>query len=298
MLHNGFQYDLNHIIFGLKMKHGMHLPFSRYKHVLNEYGFDPTAAQTLSYKQNELERNKPFAAEIGGDIAGQSHVVPRTTNENDPHYYNNQGESIYSNPWPWNRPMIDHEIDEEDIWHFQRTVQGFSVIPNPYSLSKEDAEFISALPLFTGKFAVPQWMNKAKMDKWHRHYEYRLGLHQIQKRIAEKVQNADAEVEGIENSVGEEVSEYIDKAYTVESQYSGNGIAVTDHSFQPRQLLTTSEEEDQEYYKLMQAMAEYNSDVVQEKLSKPDRPRFEKGTLLQKILDPFQGSKVLEDGTI
>jgi len=48
----------------------------------------------------------------------------------------------------------------------------------------------------------------------------------------------------------------------------------------------------------MQAMAEYNSDVVQEKLSKPDRPRFEKGSLLQKILDPFQGSKLLEDGTI
>jgi len=50
MLHNGFQYDLNHIVFGLKMKHGTHLPFSRYKHSLHDYGFDPTAAQTLTYQ--------------------------------------------------------------------------------------------------------------------------------------------------------------------------------------------------------------------------------------------------------
>jgi hypothetical protein len=45
-------------------------------------------------------------------------------------------------------------------------------------------------------------------------------------------------------------------------------------------------------------MNDYNADVITEKLSKPNRPRFEKGSLLQKLLDPFQGAKMLEDGTI
>lgn len=49
----------------------------------------------------------------------------------------------------------------------------------------------------------------------------------------------------------------------------------------------------------MKAMAEYNADSVQvsEPLSKPDRKRFEKGSILQKLLDPYQGAKILEDGT-
>lgn len=69
------------------------------------------------------------------------------------------------------------------------------VMTNPYTLSENDAANQNELPRFTGKLMVPQWMNKAKMDKWHRYYEYRLGLNQIFKRQAEQINNRDVEVE-------------------------------------------------------------------------------------------------------
>ena len=69
------------------------------------------------------------------------------------------------------------------------------VMTNPYAFSEESAANLPELPRFTGKLIVPQWMNKAKMDKWHRYYEYRLGLNQIFKRQAEQNRNRDVEVE-------------------------------------------------------------------------------------------------------
>lgn len=63
--------------------------------------------------------------------------------------------------------------------------------------------------------------------------------------------------------------------------------------------MTNNEEEDEEYFKLMKAYDDYNSDIVtQEVLSKPDAKRYAKGSLLQKILDPYMDAKVSEDGVV
>ena len=95
------------------------------------------------------------------------------------------------------------------------------------------------------------------------------------------------------------MNNYMAQAHNVESQYSKQGFAVTDHSHQPRQLMTNNEEEDEEYFKLMKAYDDYNSDIVtQEVLSKPDVKRYAKGSLLQKILDPYMDGKVSEDGIV
>lgn len=128
LLHNGFNTNLNSIVFGLKYKSAMNKPFHRFKHQIGENNFDPVAAQTLQYEQDNLERTKPFMPKIEGDIAGQTHIIPRTTSDSDPHFYNNQGESIWSNPWPFNVPFVDHQIDEDDIWNVPKTIMNIGVM--------------------------------------------------------------------------------------------------------------------------------------------------------------------------
>ena len=89
MLHVGYTVDLNTMLFGLKMHQRQHQPFKRMKHAINEANFDNTAADTMEYEQDNLERQKPFLAPFEGDIAGQTHVIPRTTNDRDQHFWNN-----------------------------------------------------------------------------------------------------------------------------------------------------------------------------------------------------------------
>lgn len=182
LIRNGFDINLNHLVFGVRYESAIFNPFTRYKHDMHRFNEDPVAANgTLHYEQDDFERRKIFKPHED-DVAGTTHMLPRNTDEQRQHFYNSQGESIYSNPWPFHKQLVDHEIDEENIWEAPFTQLGLSYMHNPWLSDPESPKYLNNLPRWTGKFAIASWMNKEKFDKWHRHYGYRLGLYEVFKR--------------------------------------------------------------------------------------------------------------------
>lgn len=76
-------------------------------------------------------------------------------------------------------------------------------------------------------------------------------------------------------------------------------VYITDHTPKVAKFSTTSEEEDQQYYNYMKSLEDHNSTLG--KISSPslmDSGKYERGSLLQRVLEPLAGSKKLDNGSI
>ena len=69
---------------------------------------------------DNFERFKPFVAKAGTTV-GETFAIPVEDNDQKFYFYDNQGESIYTNPPDPNMPTIDHGLDEEYLWAFNQT---------------------------------------------------------------------------------------------------------------------------------------------------------------------------------
>lgn len=65
-----------------------------------------------------------------------------------------------------------------------------------------------------------------------------------------------------------------------------------------KKYLTSSEEEDQDFYEYEQSVAEYNQTGTGKSVEGAGSGKYERGSLLQKILDPFAGAERDEDGAV
>jgi len=265
--------------------------------MLNEYGQDPVAMDHMRFESDTFERMKPFAPK-NEDCAGVTHLLPRRTDEARQHHYNNQGESIYSNPWPFNIPFMDHALDEESIWNFHKSLYGFDVITNLWTQAPNIAKNMTFSPNWAGKLAIEHFMNSKKFKKLLLQTELRDGLNEIQKRHADVIEGASVEQVGLRESMEKEVNDYVNESYRKNQEFAEEGFAVTDHSHQPRQLLTSTEAEDQEYFTLLKSMEQYNASTPSQKMSTAHVRRYERGSFLQKLLDPFQDAKLQADGSL
>jgi hypothetical protein len=73
-------------------------------------------------------------------------------------------------------------------------------------------------------------------------------------------------------------------------------VYVTDHTPKDKKFFTTSKDEDEEFYRYKKSLAQYNADV---KLAKTKKEfKYERGSLLQKIMDPLAGAERLENGAV
>jgi len=54
-------------------------------------------------------------------VEGQTTVIPVDDNDALFHFYDQQGESMYTNPPDPNMPLIDHSLDEESVWAFRKS---------------------------------------------------------------------------------------------------------------------------------------------------------------------------------
>ena len=75
---------------------------------------------------------------------------------------------------------------------------------------------------------------------------------------------------------------------------------VTDHVAEDTKGITQSEDEDQDFYDYEKAVEAYNADVSEVKTfaARTAPGRFERGSLLQRITDPFDGAPRDENGSI
>ena len=76
-------------------------------------------------------------------------------------------------------------------------------------------------------------------------------------------------------------------------------VYVTDHKLVPEKLNTQNEDEDLDFYEYQKSLQEYNSSgSAESKVGGASRPRFERGSILQRIIDPLAGAPVDENGSV
>jgi len=70
---------------------------------------------------DEFERHKKHQP-LKKHVVGSTPMIPRQENDQKFEWFNVQGESIYSNPPDPQSITIDHGLDEDHIWAFQRSL--------------------------------------------------------------------------------------------------------------------------------------------------------------------------------
>lgn len=73
---------------------------------------------------------------------------------------------------------------------------------------------------------------------------------------------------------------------------------VTDHVAKDKIVISNSEEEDSDLYQYKQAVDDYNNDDSSVSVIGVRNGAYERGTLMQRALDPFSGAGRDENGTI
>ena len=94
-----------------------------------------------------------------------------------------------------------------------------------------------------------------------------------------------------------EISAYIDECYQYEREAKLEDVYVTDHTPVEKKYVTNGEADDEDFYNYAKAVEEYNSDLSGA-FSLPTTSRYERGSFLQRALDPFAGAKRDSEGSL
>jgi len=236
---------------------------------------------------------KPYQAKKDA-VVGNTTVVPVDDNDALFHFYDQQGESMYTNPPDPNMPLIDHGLDEETVWAFRKTGYNQDAIFNEYTRDPWNAMKLNHVPFWGHKLSTPAFYTDAKFDKFHRQWQQRLGLELIKIRQAQEWEQGN-EVQAKAHKA--EIQNYIAEVQEKQIEHNMKDVYVTDHKKATAKLLTHSEEEDAAFFKYKQALAAYKADKPEPVVPAP-RLRFEKGSLQQRLFDPLAGGRKNADGTL
>ena len=94
-----------------------------------------------------------------------------------------------------------------------------------------------------------------------------------------------------------ELGNYIHECEKYEEMEKLNDVYVTDHVPIEPKLNTMSEEEDQDFYDYHKSLDEYNSDAAPA-FTPSKSSRYDRGSLMQRIMDPFAHATKDENGAI
>lgn len=72
---------------------------------------------------------------------------------------------------------------------------------------------------------------------------------------------------------------------------------MTNHEPRQKKFITASQKEDEQFFRYKQALAQYNSEKLPSRSVKRSG-KYERGSILQKVLDPFAGAQKLENGAL
>jgi hypothetical protein len=98
------------------------------------------------------------------------------------HFYDIQGESLYTNPPDPNYPIIDHGLEEDKVWAFKLTYFNQIVINNDYKNDLGSTKNKSNLPFWAMKLAAPAFFKREKWEKMMLQWKWRMGLEYIKQQ--------------------------------------------------------------------------------------------------------------------
>ena len=245
------------------------------------------------YQSDEFERLKKYAPD-DKDVAGITPIIPRVDNDEALEFYDIQGEGPYTNPPNPNTPTIDHGQDEHHIWAFGKSLYNQTIIKNthvPGGTAHQD----EVAPWWGEKLTMPAFYKREKMVKFYRQWNHRRGLELIKIRQAKQYGSFPTKAQ--QEAMNEEVAAFIDDCYQYEREARLEDVYVTDHTPVEPKYVTNSEADDADFYNYAQAVEEYNSNTSGTFRS-TTAPRYERGSLLQRALDPFAGARRDAEGSL
>ena len=154
-------------------------------------------------------------------------------------------------------PLIDHGLDEENVWAFQLTAYNQHVIRNTYlTKSYIDNAKISHVPYWGKKLMMPSFFKEEKLDKFYRHWSHRLGLEIL--KIKQAANSRPGDREQYQRNK-EELEQYIMKVQQKELELNLQDVYVTDHQVAAPKYWTNNKNEDEQYFKYFEALKEYKN---------------------------------------
>jgi len=96
----------------------------------------------------------------------------------------------------------------------------------------------------------------------------------------------------------DELAKYIDDCYEHERLEKFKDVYVTDHSPVDPKYVTGSEEEDLDYFEYQKSLDAYHGDSSGQKTMGARASKYEKGSLMQRIMDPLANATKDENGSI
>lgn len=154
----------------------------------------------------------------------------------------------------------------------------------------------SFAPFWGKKMTQPHFFKQAKMEKFYRHWAHRKGLETLKVKHASLYGKNPTPAQ--RKRMAAEVSNYIEECYDYEAEFKTKDIKVTDHvPVEPRRV-TLKAEEDEEFFEYEQSIEAYNAEPAKKQLAGTNQNRYERGSLMQRIIDPFDGAPRDEEGAI
>ena len=149
-------------------------PFARGSELLEEYPLHlHDMHDDVLFEYGQAQRHEVFQMD-SSKSAGDTTLIPMDDNDEILHFYDIQGESLYTNPPDPNLPVIDHGLEEDRVWAFPKNLYNMDVISNPYADGDDfKNSMLSHVPFWKDKLMTPAFYRKDKWDKMLMQWEWR-----------------------------------------------------------------------------------------------------------------------------
>jgi len=120
------------IVDGAILDHHFDNPFLRWHESFEKYSSFLSDMDDLPiHETDDFERLKQGKAKKK-DVVGVTPITARQDSDEIFEFYDVQGESLYSNPPNPNNILVDHGLEEENIWAFQHTLYNQLKVKNAW----------------------------------------------------------------------------------------------------------------------------------------------------------------------
>lgn len=266
----------------------MHQSVQNYPHQHSDWDDVPL------YEVDTYERLKPFIPKKE-NVVGTTTVIPMDDNDEVLHFYDIQGESLYTNPVDPNFIHVDHGLEEDHVWAFRHTLYNQHVVVNQFRQDVNLAQLNSNVPFWTPKLGTPAFYTPEKYQKMLKQWNWRLGLELIKgKHYLVRAPNNKA----VKASQKAEIQNYL--AWVREQQEMDylKDVYTTDNKVKTPKYNVNNEKELDAFIRYQQDLEAYNADVEQKAQPAKKLGKYRKGSLAQRIFEPLIDAERDENGTL